>query len=508
MLKRGGPLRRDKRLKRAGVAGAALLTAIALAGCASDGSGAAAGSAAVPIAPAWHFVSRPDLTPPIVTATPHSPSDSVNAAGTSGSDGDYVLLGPKDTDNGSPMTGEEIVDDHGNPVWVNSSSVGTFNFTQQTYQGKPVLTYWKGPSTFYGNGDVVILNENYQQVATVTTGGDLGPHKADMHESLITPQGTMLLTSYPKVQVDLTSVGGPKDGWVFEGVAQEVDIATGKVLFEWKSLDHVPLTDSYQPLGKGDGTKDQPYDYFHINSVQDDGADQVLVSSRDTHAVYEISRSTGETTWQLGGKHSSFTMGPDATFSWQHDARRQADGTITLFDNDQSPNSSRGLRLSLDTSTMTATVAAQYLPPTKRMSATQGNVQVLPSGNVLVGWGSEPYYSEYSADGTLLSDHSFGGGTSYRAYLANWVGAPTTPPDVVVAGSGASAVVYVSWNGATEVSSWRVLSGSSAATATVVGTETRGGFETAIAVPNPGAYVAVQALDSSGKVIGAGLPKT
>ncbi|HEX2856309.1 MAG TPA: arylsulfotransferase family protein [Propionibacteriaceae bacterium] len=483
----------------------ALVVAAGLSACGIvGGAGSARGSASAAPSPvvhakAWHFISRPDLTPPLITSTTGANASTAlpDAAGQD------VFLGPKDTDTGVAMQGELIIDSTGAPVWVSNSGVGTFNFREQTYQGKPVLTYWAGNSTSYGHGDVVILDDTYTRIATVTTGGDLGPHEADMHESEITPQGTMLLTSYPEVRADLSGIGGPKDGWVLEGVAQEVDIATGKVRFEWRSLDHVPVTDTYQPLNSGDGTQAKPFDYFHINAVQIDGPGQVLISARHTHAIYQVARATGSISWQLGGKHSSFTFGKDAAFAWQHDARRQADGTITMFDNEAAPTSSRGLRLKLDMASMTASVAAQYLPPTSRQAATQGNVQVLPNGNVFVGWGQEPYYSEYTGGGKLLADESFSQGTSYRAFLAPWVGKPTAPPDAALTRSGSTATVYVSWNGATQVASWRVRTGTNAKDAASVTTVPRSGFETAIPLRHPGAYIQVQALDASGAVLGS-----
>ena len=462
----------------------------------------AAAPSSTPHAQAWRFVSRPDLTPPVITSTIGGDGSASLMA-----EGQDVFLGPKDTNTGVTMQGEMIVDAQGNPVWVKNSGVGTFNFREQTYEGKPVLTYWDGNSTSYGHGDVAILDDTYTQIATVTTGGDLGPHQADLHESDITPQGTMLLTSYPEVRADLSSIGGPQNGWVLEGVAQEVDIATGAVLFEWRSLDHIPISDTFQPLTAGEGTQANPFDYFHINSVQDDGPDQVLVSARHTHAIYDVARQTGSVTWQLGGRQSSFIFGPGATFAWQHDARRQADGTITMFDNEASPRSSRGLRLSLDMVTMIATVAAAYLPPTPRDAATQGSVQVLSDGNVFVGWGQEPFYSEYTGGGSLLDDETFTAGTSYRAFLDAWVGLPTTPPDAVLTRSGYTATVYASWNGATQVVSWRVLTGFDAADAAPVTTVPRTGFETAIPLEPPGPYVQVQALDASGSVVGSVVPR-
>jgi len=497
-------LRRDQ---LAGGIVSAVALAVILSGCSTARASIRKPTptpSATPTAQAWHFVTRPDLTPPVITPTTTGTSGSTAVPAGEGHD---IFLGPKDPTTGVAMQGELIVDASGDPVWVEDSDGGTFSFREQQYQGEPVLTYWVGNSTSYGHGDIVILDNTYTQIAAVTTGGNLEAHQADMHESDITPQGTMLLTSYPEVQADLSSIGGPKNGWVLEGVAEEVDIATDKVLFEWNSLDHVPITDTYQPIGEGDGTKANPFDYFHINSVALDGPDQLLISARHVHAVYEVGRATGDITWQLGGKESSFTFGPDAAFAWQHDARRQADGTITLFDNEASPTSSRGLRLSLDMSTMTATMVTQFLPPTTRLSSTQGNVQVLADGNVFVGWGSEPYYSEYTASGQLLLDYTFTAGTSYRAFRAPWVGRPKDPPDAVLQHNGSTTKAYVSWNGATQVASWRVLTGSDADDATQVATVARSGFETAIPVPNAGTYVEVQALDSSGKVLGGAVAK-
>jgi hypothetical protein len=478
----------------------AVAAALLVSGCGVAARQPASTATATATADAHHLLSRPDLTPPVISSTIGEQATGSQAA----DDGhDYVFIGPKDVGNGGAMQGLEIVDATGEPVWVHNTDVGTYGFRAQTYRGQPVLTYWEGNSTSYGHGDVVVLDSSYTEIARVTTGGSVGPHQADMHESQITPQGTMLLTSYPAVQADLSSIGGPADGWVLDGVAQEVDIATGQVLFEWRALDHVPISATYQVRAADEGTRDKPFDFFHLNSVQPDGKGHLLLSARHTHTVYEVDRVTGDVDWQLGGKQSDFTFGPGATFAWQHDARRQDDGTITLFDNERDPTSSRGLRLAIDTTAMTATMVAQYLPPRARLSTTQGNVDVQGDGQVLVGWGSQPFYSRYAADGTLLEDMTFGAGTSYRAYLARWTGHPRRPPDVVIADD----VVSVSWNGATEVAGWRVVTGSDADDATVVASSSRAGFETQIAVPPLGPYVAVQAVDASGDVIGTGVPK-
>lgn len=501
-VRRRPPRSGTRAVRRVSAVGAGITVALVAAGC-SGNDDAAVTDATDPPAVAHTYVTRPDLTPPVMRATVGSlPHDAADAA----AEGNVIALGPKDEDQQPAMQGALLVDPTGEPVWVSPMKVGPFDVRVQEYRGEPVLTYWEGTSTDSGTGTghVVLLDDHYRKVTDVTTGGDVGSGRADIHETTITPSGTMLLTAYVPAQADLSAVGGPEDGWVEEGVAQEVDIATGKVVWEWRSLDHVPVTQSYSHLSKGVGTKDKPFDYFHINAIALDGAGALLVSARNTHTVYKVDRGSGTVDWHLGGKKNEFVQG--AAFAWQHDIRLQDDGTLTLFDNEGSPRvgpTSRGLRLSVDEKTMTTSTVAQYLPPTARHSDTQGNVQVLPDGNVVVGWGQRPYVTEYDGGGNLLGELSFSSGSSYRAYRVTWHATPTDPPDVVVRGD----TVHVSWNGATDVATWRVVSGADEASAKPVATSAKKGFETTLHASGLGAYVAVQALDTDGKVLGTGTPK-
>lgn len=483
---------------------AAYLLALALvaSGCSSE-------STKPEIAPAHEYVSRPGLAAPI--AKPTSPA--LAPTGSSGdSPDDVVLLGPKgDT---CPTDGPLITDPAGEPVWIGPKGNEVFDVRVQQYQGQPVLTWWSGKlAKGYGYGEITIMDTSYKKIATVTTGGDLNKGHADIHEASLTPQGTMLLTSYAKVKHDLSKVGGPKDGWILDGVIQEVDVATGDVVFEWHSLDHVPVTGTKsKPEGDPDkdddsGTKEVPFDYFHINSISEDTDGSLLVSARNTHSVYNISHDSGDVNWILGGKSSDFKMGDGTTFAWQHDAERQADGTLTLYDNSALPavaKNSRGLRLSIDMATMSATVVAEYQPPKKRLSGSQGSVEVLQDGNVFVGWGSKGYYSEFTADGTLISDMAIGGCQSYRAFKQTWIATPTDSPAAVF--DDDKTTIKVSWNGATEVASWRLVTGPDKASATAQPPVPMEHFETSLPVPDGAAYVAIQALDAQGQVIGETKP--
>jgi Arylsulfotransferase (ASST) len=405
-----------------------------------------------------------------------------------------------------------IIDNSGELVWfrpLQREDQDVMDFKVQRYRGEEVLTFWEGTHTGYGHGEYVILDSSYQEIGRVRAGNG---YRGDHHEFLISPQDTALFTIYGKVGgFDLSSVGGPKEGWALDGIAQEVDIETGEVLFEWHSLDHVGLDEIY---GEPPDDVRSAYDYFHINSIEVDHDSNLLISSRRTSAVYKIDRRSGEVIWRLGGKKSDFKMGPGTQIRYQHDARRQSDGTITIFDNGawKVDDESRGLALKLDMEKMTATVVRQYSHPEGWLSATQGNVQVLANTNVFIGWGSNPHFSEFSSDGKLLFDASFPTEVeSYRAFRFPWSGHPGEEELAVAAERGSSqgdeVRLYASWNGATEVARWRVLAGSKPGRLKPVGSAARReDFETTIVVSTSEPYVGVRAEDSSGSVLGASKP--
>ncbi|WP_158579914.1 arylsulfotransferase family protein [Geodermatophilus marinus] len=437
--------------------------------------------------PHWTFVSRPDLTPPKVTVTGTPRAE----------DGTVLALGPKGDD--APHTGPLLVDAAGEPLWVHPTEGSAFDVRIQEYQGEPVLTWWEGEQEIgVGWGEFHIVDTSYEEVATVTTGGDVGSGQADFHEGRLTPEGTMLIPAYVAEPADLTSVGGPEDGWVYDNLIQEVDVATGEVVFEWSARDHVPLEETASEFEEGEGTEEDPFDWFHVNSMSVDADGSLLVSARNTWAVYDLDRTTGEVLWTLGGEGSDFAMGPGTEFAWQHDAERQPDGTLTLFDNQSEPDVgpvSRGLRLALDETARTATLVTEYLPPDDdRLAGSQGSFQQLPDGTVVVGWGSRSFWSEFAPDGTLRYDAALGSGDNYRADRAPWTGRPTTDPDAVRDGD----TVFASWNGATEVAAWRLVADGVEADPVP-----RDGFETELPVPEGADELRVEALDDAGEVIGA-----
>ncbi len=440
----------------------------------------------------WRFRSRPDLAPPAVAIT----------RGAGGGGGD-IFLTPQ---YGPVQNGPEILDSHGQLIWFNRVPRGNIaaDLQVQSYRGQPVLTWWQGYSAAgMGIGEDVIADTAYRQIAVVHAANGLS---ADLHEFQITPSGTALVTAYFPVIWNASAVHGSTHEIVFDSVVQEIDIPTGLVLFQWDSLDHVPLTQSYQPLpleGRKVGFQN-PYDYFHVNSVQLDGDGSLLVSARNTWAVYKVDHRTGAIVWQLGGKHSSFRMLGAAGFAFQHDVRSQSSGDrfLTVFDDGAGlpaiHKQSRALELILDLKHHTARVFKQWDHSPELLSLFEGNVQQLANHDEFVGWGENPYFTEFDQRGRIVLDGRFVSNTaSYRAFRFAWSATPATPPAVVATTDGNHSTIYVSWDGATGVSSWRVLEGPTATGLRPVVTVRKTSFETVISVPRAH-YLRVIPLDSQG----------
>ncbi|HEX3518834.1 MAG TPA: arylsulfotransferase family protein [Solirubrobacteraceae bacterium] len=437
-----------------------------------------------PRAPHWR--TRPDLRIPALTV-------NRNEAGTST---DPIFIAPYNAPNNA-QAGAVIVDNRGEPIWEHPLPAGTVttNFRVQRYRSSPVLTWWEGSIELgHGVGEYVIADASYAPVRRVQAGHGL---RGDLHEFVITPRDTALLTSYVVRKANLSSVGGAGAGTIQDAIFQEVDLTDGRVLFEWHSLDHIPLSESYAPV-------EANWDYFHINSVDLDADGDFLVSARSTHTIYKIDRS-GAIVWRLGGKRSNFSMGPGSNFAWQHDARRQPDGTLTVFDNGATPaveKLSRGLVLEVDEHAMSAALLRQYTHP-KLLAGSQGSMQPLPNGNVFVGWGEVPRVSEFHRSGRLLFDAELG--TSYECYRAfrlPWSGAPAEQPAIALAGAGPRRTVYASWNGATDVHAWQLLAGSQPEQLQAIATAPAVGFESSLRLSVATGQIAVRALDRVGATLG------
>lgn len=438
------------------------------------------------------FHSRPDLKVPVIT---------VGANSSQQSPGD-IFVAPY---SGVGQDGPMIFESSGNLVWFDPLPANTesTDLQVQSYEGKPVLTWWQGyiPPQGFGEGEEVIENSSYQQIMKFPAGNGL---PADLHEFRIMPNNTALLTSFDPIRCNLTSVGGPSNGAVTNSVFQELDLKTHLVRREWAPLDHVALSNSYSSPVNSAG--EWPYDYFHLNSIDPQSSGSILISSRNTSALYELSGSTGQVTTQIGGKHSSVKLGSGTATAYQHDAQALPNGEISVFDNGGVPKvhpQSRGIVIAVNASAKTDTLVAEYEHSQPLAAGSQGDVQMLEDGNVFIGWGAEPYVTEYAANGTVLYNAHLPAKTeSYRSFRFPWTGTPTnTPAIAAAAGAHGTTTVYASWNGATAVASWQVLAGANTKALAPAGSAAKSGFETSISVAGKPAYVAVQALGAGGEVL-------
>ena len=451
------------------------------------------------------FASEPRLHPPVVHV--------LQAAGSQSAPG-FVFAAPF---QGPGQWGPEILDNAGNVVWFRPVPAGidAANLQTQSFAGHTDLTWWQGrtPLLGYGLGENIVADSHYRTVAVVRAGNGM---PTDEHEFTILPDGAAILTAFQPVRWNLSSAHGPAVGKALDTAVQEVDIRTGLVMWEWRSLGHVEVNQSYSTAPTTAGGF---YDYFHINSAQLLPEGDVLISARNTWAIYKLSFANGSIVWQLGGKQSTFTLAAGTAFAYQHDAVQLPDGNISLFDDEGAPTvnpPSRGEILNLNAQTNTATLVQQLIRTTEpTITASQGNVQSLGDGGFMIGWGGLPSFTEFDGEGHQIYDATFPKGVfNYRVYRLPWSGTPLTSPALAVRHKPpsltcpmdascpalAQLTAYASWNGATGVARWKLLAGSSAHALHTVATFPATGFETAIPAPSAKHYE-VRALDSSGRTL-------
>ncbi|HSY24552.1 MAG TPA: arylsulfotransferase family protein [Polyangiaceae bacterium] len=428
----------------------------------------------------------------------------------------YIFLtptaGPGATPGGGGAGGAapqsaQIDDDKGRPVWFHplASGITAYDLRVQRYRGEPVLTWIEsegafstGPTTSY------IADRHYNVIATVKAGNGL---TEDIHEFELTPEGTALILAYNTVTRDLSSVGGPASGLVTEGVVQEIDIRTGRVLFEWHSLDHIGIDESHSPVSTSPTVA---WDYFHANAVSVDEDGNLLVDSRNAWAAYRINRHSGEVIWRLGGTKSDFQLGAGVAFAWQHDPRAVDDhGLIRFFDNEASPTVlpySRVIWVRHDDRNKTATLERWFKHPDNLSAGSQGDAEGLDNGDTFVGWGALPRFSEFDDQSNLIFDAALPTGyNSYRAWRYVWTGEPDAPPTAIAQVTDGNTVVHAVWNGATEVARWEVLESAGErfrGFPRIVASAEWNGLDTAIPVDGQPQSVVVVAKDRFGRTIG------
>jgi hypothetical protein len=374
-----------------------------------------------------------------------------------------------------PGSGPMILDMAGNLVWSAPGQYGedTANTKIQSFQGHDYLTFWAGDKLQEsGLGSYYMLNSSYNVVHTVSAVGE--GLEGDLHEFKITEDGSALITVYERTSANLssTNVVLPADQTIVDGILQDIDIATGELLFEWRASHH--LSNPALQKSSGGVVADGSFDYFHMNSIDKDSKGNYLVSLRHIHALVYIDGPTGEILWTLAkdvGDFEDLSEGEATGFQWQHDARwiSEEDGIISLFDNGiahKHPDAaySQGLIVQLDFVNWTATLLQSYTSTGLISSPSQGNVQLLEKADgpdhVFIGWGASAAFTEHSPNGDLLCETHFGASwlfyfervKSYRAFKTfDWRATPTAwDPEAQIEDDN----IYVSWNGATEVAYW------------------------------------------------------
>jgi EmrB/QacA subfamily drug resistance transporter len=452
------------------------------------------------------YVTAPALHPPVLTSHV-STNPKYLAPG-------YIFMANFYNVSHPPMVGQSgplILDDSLQPVWFRPVPVNDVagNLSLQTYEGRPTLAWWQGLITNTGateSGKYVIVDQHYRPIATLT-GAD--GWVLTLHEFVIRGHDVWV-TANKNIPRNLSRFGGAYNGALIDSAVQEYDLRTGKLLYSWDALKHISLDDGRATLP----TNGFPWDAYHVNAIDVPGDGTFVVSMRNTWAAYKVDIATGKIIWTLGGPHSSFKFGSGAHFEWQHDVVvYPGSPLVTMFDDhccqitsgdiDVPPNApSRGLVLKLDQGSHTATVAAQFSHGAGFDADYMGSVEPLSNGNEFIGWGSRPYISEYSPTGQMLLDAYLPyPDLSYRARIEPWVGQPLYPPAGAARTSHGRTTVYASWNGATQLASWRVLAGPSGSH-TAVATGAKTGFETAIPVSGSYTTFKVQALDARGRTIG------
>ena len=247
---------------------------------------------------AYTFVSEPRLHPPKV-------STDAPTSGTKLAPGYFLVSNFKNLAMTQPLVGQGgplILDSHLQPVWFDPvpTSVYALNLRSQTFQGKPVLSWWEGVVSNTGvvaSGEDFVVDQQYRQVATLkgADGWTLSPH-----EFLISGRDAWV-TAYKNMPMDLAAYGGPANGVLTDSAVQEYDLESGKLLYSWDAAQpgHIPLSESEtSPAPSTPATPNgSPWDAYHVNAINLTNNGTFVVSMRNTWAAYMVEISTGKIEW-------------------------------------------------------------------------------------------------------------------------------------------------------------------------------------------------------------------
>lgn len=459
-----------------------------------------------------------------------------------------------------------IADHNQELVWFGnetaSARVQNFRPCRYLSPGADHLCFSDASPDVFGRWYVInrVVDNSYDAKGT-GYGAVLPMNAPNGHEYLSTVDGkTFLQAVYQLKVLDLRDYGGLQRGFVEDGCFQEIDFATGRSVFDWCALDHLELWHTVvfldvpanvanhtgEPYGKG--TQESAWDYFHLNAIDKNQEGDYFVSARHLNTVIKVAGSNnvhgakpGSIIWRLDGKFNDFKGVEAVDLSRQHDVQHvrttATETTLSLFNNQwQVRKGNRRLSnvqlIVLNNETMTVKVLKKYYNPEGSFSFAQGNMQMLSNGNTFAGWGTVPQITEFSPTGDVLFHAHIGrinktephdNTQNYRSFKAPWTGKPRLDPKLVAysrsctANQTNSLVAYVSWNGATEVKSWRFHTSRWTKHGPWIkaGTVLKAGFETKVTLQDAFGqtasfrrYVSAQALDAHGNVLREVISKT
>lgn len=423
--------------------------------------------------------------------------------------GTYIFASPNGPGNAGAGAG--IFQDNGVLVWWRGSRGEFLNVVR--YNGHSYMAIWSGQLATnggYGQGSILLYDENYQQAGQITVPKAYGAQGIDLHEFQITPSGYALIGSYAPRQMTVNGHSETVLGYLVEKLSLVQDpngwIHTGQIVFAWNSINDVPLSQSHVPAPGAGGT----WDYFHGNSISETPDGNLLVSSRHTWGIYKLNAHRGTAgfdhpIWEVGAKRDRQLNHP---WCYQHDVMAIGGGEYSVFDNGGGgpgcQHASRGMVIWVDSSHRPAGVTMvrswAHNPPIYTQFT--GSTQILSNGDAMIDWANVPRVTEYDQSGRTMKMELELSGWSYRATRSLWDGVPLTKPAVAAQSHSGGVDVWASWNGSTEVAQWQILAGPDASSLKPVGQPyPKTFFETGMSVSGSYATVAVEALNSSGRVL-------
>ncbi|MEO5644727.1 MAG: aryl-sulfate sulfotransferase [Bacteroidia bacterium] len=331
----------------------------------------------------------------------------------SASEGYYFIIPVKTASSNAPV--HMIVDSVGHVVYykiLNATNSGDFRL-----QPNGLMSYSMANKFYFMDSTFTIVDSVRCQNGITT----------DTHDMRMLPNGNFLMLGYEYVTMDLSmynyfgvthNLPGDANANVRCAVIQELD-PNDNVVFEWHSADHFAFSDVDPKFLNSPSN----VDWTHSNSLEVDYDGNILMSSRHFDEITKISRTDSSVIWRFGGNANQFTSNDPAFFIGQHDARRIANGHITVNDNGRANplHYASSKEYQLDENLHTANLVWSYIEDSTSHSVALGNAQRLANGNTVVDYGNTPNKSNMfkvvDPAGNKLFELTFADTLrSYRAY--------------------------------------------------------------------------------------------